>query len=121
MTDVDQKNALLAGDPTVADETEEVPTHAGPVVVRGLTRGEALALGQLRDAGEMTVAEYEQHMVSTAMISPKMTPAEVAKWQTVDQAGGPLGDVTDTIARLSKLSEGANKSGVRRARRKPRS
>ena len=116
MTDVDFKNALLAGDPAATDETEEVKTHAGVVIVRGLTRAEVLALNGARDAGDLTVAEWEQNMVSKGMVTPTMTAAEVAQWQAIDKAGGPLADVTDAIAKLSKLSEGASKSGVSRAR-----
>lgn len=120
MTDVDLKNALLAGAPKTGDGTEEVKTHAGVVIVRGLSRAEVLRLNGARDAGELDVAEWEQAMVSTAMVTPTMTEAEVAKWQEIDPAGGALGDVTDAIARLSKLDEGASKSGVRRARGKSR-
>ena len=116
MTDIDFKNALLAGDPDDADDTGEVETFAGLVVVRALTRAEVLKGNQLRDDRKVTVAEYEQWMVSTAMVTPKMTEAEVEKWQAIDKAGGPLADVTDKIAELSGLSEGASKSGVSRAR-----
>lgn len=120
MTDVDFKNALLAGDPGVADETEEIKTHAGVIIVRGLTRAEVLKLNGARDAGDLPVAEWEQAMVSAAMVKPTMTAAEVAQWQEVDKAGGPLADVTDAISRLSKLGEGASKSGVPRARGRSR-
>lgn len=112
MTDVDLKNALLAGDPDDLDATEEVKTHAGVVIVRGLTRAETLKLNGARDVGDLSVAEWEQQMVATAMISPTMTAAEVERWQAIDKAGGPLGDVTDAIARLSGLSQGADKSRV---------
>lgn len=120
MTDVDFKNALLSGDPDSAEETEEIKTHAGVVIVRGLSRAEVLKLNGARDGGDIDVAEWEQQMVAAAMLSPKMTPAEVAKWQEIDKAGGPLGEVADAIAKLSKLSEGASKSGVRRARGRSR-
>lgn len=120
MTDVDFKNALLAGDPETADETEEVKTHAGVVIVRGLTRAEVLTLNGARDAGELTVPEWEQNLVSKGMLTPQMTAAEVARWQEKDKAGGPLGDVVDAIVKLSKLDEGASKSGVRRARGRSR-
>ena len=118
MTDVDLKNALLAGDPATINETEEVKTHAGVVIVRGLTRAETLKLNGKRDAGDLTVEEWEQAMVAKGMVSPAMTPAEVAKWQAVDKAGGPLADVTDAIARLSGLAQGADKSGVSGARKR---
>ncbi|HEY9416820.1 MAG TPA: hypothetical protein VIQ30_18850 [Pseudonocardia sp.] len=116
MSEVDFKNALLAGDPARVDETGEVKTFAGVVVVRGLTRAEVLEANRLRGDAQVSTAEYEQWMVSTAMVTPTMTAAEVEKWQAIDKAGGPLADVTDKIAELSGLSEGASKSGVPRAR-----
>jgi hypothetical protein len=119
MSEVDLKNALLAGE--LVDESEatrEVKTHAGVVIVRGLTRAETLRLNGARDVGDLDVAEWEQQMVSTAMVSPKMTADEVARWQAVDKAGGSLGDVTDAIAELSGLSQGADKSRVPGARKR---
>lgn len=53
MTDVDLKNALLAGDPDAGEGTEEVKTHAGVVVVRPLTRAEVLRFNQGRDRGDL--------------------------------------------------------------------
>lgn len=114
MTDVDFKNALLAGDPDAADETATIPSHAGDIVVRPLSRGEVLALKAERAAG-MTLAEFEAHMVSTAIVRPPMTAAEVATWQANDKAGGVLAEVADKITEISGMSQGADKSGVPRA------
>ena len=112
MTDVDLKNALLAGDPDAPpDETATIPSYAGDIVVRPLSRGEVLALKAERAAG-MTLAEFEAHSVATALVHPPMTPAEVAKWQTVDKAGGLLEDVASKINEISGLGERADKSGV---------
>lgn len=115
MTDVDFKNALLAGDPAGQDETREVPTHAGTVTVRGLTRAEVLRINSQHDPG---TPEWEQLAVAAAMLTPVMTPAEVATWQGVDKAGGVMGPVVDAISELSGVAEGASKSRVPRARRK---
>lgn len=112
MTDVDLKNALLAGDQTAAEETRDVKTYAGVVTVRALTRGEVLRFKGLRASGELDVAEYEAQMISVALVSPKMTAAEVVAWQGVDKAGGAIGDVSDAITELSGLVQGADKSGV---------
>lgn len=108
MTDVDLKNALLAGNPDAGPETAEVKTHAGVVVVRKLRRGEVLTL---KGAG-LGLKEFEQHMVSIAMVSPTMTIAEVAVWQAVDECEADLEDVTDKISELSGLKKGADKSGL---------
>lgn len=120
MTGVDQKNALLAGDPTAKDQTRTVPSHAGDLLVRGLNRAEVLKLKGLRADGTLDAAEFEAHMVAKGMVTPEMTPAEVEKWQQADLAGGPLGDVSDAIAELSGLGEGASKSGVSRPRARRR-
>jgi hypothetical protein len=112
VSDVDLKNALLAGDPDVGETTREVKTYAGVVIVRGLARAEVLRLKMAREVGDIDVAEFEQQMVATAMVSPKMTRDEVAKWQEIDKAGGALGQVADAIADLSGLKQGAEKSGV---------
>lgn len=118
MGEVDFKNALLAGDPADAEEeTREVPSHAGTIVVRGLTRKEVLTFKGAHDRNEIDVAEYERQMIAAAMITPKMTIAEVEKWQEIDKAGGTMGKVADAIAELSKMQEGADKSGVPSPRR----
>lgn len=111
MGDVDLKNALLAGDPNAGDETEEVKTHAGVVVVRPLSRAEVLALKAERAAG-MTLGEFEAHMVSHALVHPEMTAGEVSRWQAADKAGGDLERVVNKITEISGLGEGADKSGV---------
>ena len=115
MTDVDLKNALMAGQYDDNDDGEQertIPTSAGPIVVRRLSRAEVLKLKAGRMSGDLDIAEYEAEMVSIALVSPTMTAAEVAVWQTADKAGGVLGKVTEAIADLSGLAEGAEKSGV---------
>lgn len=112
MTDIDLKNSLLAGDPDGANDTEEVKTHAGVVVVRPLSRGEVLGLNDQRRREKLTLAQFEARMVSYGLVTPTMTPAEVEQWQSVDKPGGSLADVTDAISRISGLAEGASKSGV---------
>lgn len=122
MSDVDFKNALLAGEPTPeGEETRTVPSHAGDIVVRALSRAEVLRLNGARDRSEIDVAEFEAQMVSLAMVTPKMSAAEVTTWQEKDKAGGVLGKVTDAISELSNLSQGADKSrvaGVRGSRKR---
>jgi hypothetical protein len=112
MGDVDLKNALLAGDPNRGDETEEVKTYAGVVVVRALSRSEVLGLQDARRRSKLTFAQFEAHMVALGLVSPTMTPGEVEQWQKVEKAGGDLEQVTMTISRISGLEQGAQKSGV---------
>lgn len=113
MTDVDLKNLLLAGDPADdGDNVEEVATHAGTVTVRGLTRGEVMALQKIKEAESLDAAQWEQRLVSKGLVSPQMSPSEVERWQAVDKAKGALADVADAISRLSGFGEGAQKSSV---------
>lgn len=114
MTDVDVKNALLAGDPDAGEDTREVETYAGTVTVRALTRAEVLSLKKLRASGEIDIAEYEAKMVSKALVSPEMTEAEVVRLQEIDRAGGALQAIADAITELSGLTQGADKSRVAR-------
>lgn len=105
----DLKALLLAGQ--AADDVK-VDTHAGVVTVRGLTRSEVLHLNKGRELGTVDVAEYERKMVALALVDPVMSEDEVKTWQEHDRASGALADVTDAIAELSGLSQGADKSGV---------
>ena len=116
MTD-DLKARLLAGE---GDSTEKVETHAGVITVRALTRSEVLNLRKGKELGKIDIAEYERRMVAIGMVDPEMTPEDVKVWQDHDKAGGALADVTDKIAELSGLTEGASKSGVSRAGRRSR-
>ncbi len=76
------------------------------VDVRALTRDEVLTSQELD-----TLAERDNYIVSTGMTDPKLSVEEVAAWA----AGGAAGDlvaVSDAIAELSGLKQGAGKSGV---------
>lgn len=105
------KAALLAGDKTQPD-TAPVDTFAGPVLVRALTRGETLRLNTGRDLGKLDTAAYERKMVALAVVRPEFTEAEVGVWQEIDRAGGALADITNRIAEISGLTEGADKSDL---------
>jgi hypothetical protein len=89
-----------------AIEDVELP-GLGTVKVRPLTRAEALALR----GEEMSVAEMEQILISTAMVEPKLTKEEVREWQET-AAAGDLDPVTDKIAQLSGMIKDQPKSGL---------
>lgn len=117
MTDVDVKNALLVGPPEKG-ETRVIPSYAGDLTVRGVSRGEVFRLKGLKADGKINQQQFEAHLVAAGMVSPVMTPEEVAAWQEADLAAGVLGDVSDAISELSGLSQGAQKSRVSRARKR---
>ena len=79
------------------------------VSVRALTRDEVLASQDHSD-----VADRDNYIVSTGMTDPKLTADEVAAWAAEADAGD-LVSVSDAIAELSGLKQGAGKSGVSRA------
>lgn len=115
----DLKSALLAGDGSDS-ETRLVDTHAGKVTVRALTRSEVMHLNKGRELGKIDIAQFECKMVALALVEPQVTEDEVHAWQERERAGGALADITDVIAEMSGLSQGAQKSRVSRARKRAR-
>lgn len=108
--DDDLKARLLK--PRVPEAEVELPGF-GTVRVRGLSRGEALALNKGKELGIIKdTATWERKIVALAMVEPTFTEDEVEQWQNASTAGGELDAVTDKITELSGLSEDADKSGV---------
>jgi hypothetical protein len=92
---------------------EDVAYGNKKVRVRGLSRGEVFAMNKAKqDGGIKDELEWERRMVSIALVQPKMTDAQVATWQRGPAGGTGLDEVTEVIARLSGLTQGADKSGV---------
>lgn len=92
----------------VGSSTEDVALSNGRLVkVRGLSRYELL----LNVKGTDDALLVERRNVACCVVEPKMTEAQVEKWQ---KSSGPrdIGAVTDAIRRLSGLGEGAQKSDV---------
>lgn len=78
----------------------------GTVAIRALTRDDVLATQQADD-----VAGADNMIISLGLTDPKLSVDEVAQWAAND-AAGDLVAVSDAIARISGLKEGAGKSGV---------
>lgn len=72
----------------------EIP-DVGTVVVRSLTRAEAMEIGQGGEA-----AELERKMLAMALVDPEMTEDEVAEWQ----AAGSVGDIGEVVEAIIELS-----------------
>ena len=75
----------------------------GKFRVRGLTRVEALHC-----RGTTDLATVERRMLAKGLVIPTMTENEVKAWQE-RSAAGRFEDLTDKIAELSGMSEGAAK------------
>lgn len=76
------------------------------VAIRALTRDEVLASQDL-DA----LTDKDNFIVATGMTDPKLTVDDVAAWAAAGDAGD-LVAVSEAIAELSGLAQGAGKSGV---------
>ena len=83
------------------------------VAIRALTRDEVLASQKLD-----TLAEKDNFIVAAAVTDPKLSIEDVAAWAAGSDAGD-LVAVSDAIAELSGLKEGAGKSGVAGAGERP--
>lgn len=81
------------------------------VVVRGLTREEALGV----NGEEMDAAEAERRLVALALVDPEMSEAEVGEWQKVALAG-ELAPLADAILDLSGMTMEAPNRAARRFR-----
>lgn len=110
MSPVD-KAALLAKR-GLGTETVQIE-GVGEVVVRGMSRAEALSLQKL---GDLDAAEMERHLVSMAMVEPALTEDEVRQWQEAAPAG-ELEPVSEAIQRLSGLAVKQVKEEMKRFRR----
>jgi hypothetical protein len=105
-------------------EDVECPSLGGWVLVRGLSRDEALDMGKAQapakvgkgrtttKAGKLGKGEakaVEARMISIGMVKPPMTEAQVRKWQKNSTAGAEVDKVSATISRLSGMHPDAAK------------
>lgn len=98
-------------------ETVELPS-GGEVVVRGLTRNEAIALQEL----EGLVAR-DNYLIATGLVDPAMSVDDVAVWAESGAAGDMVA-ISERISHLSGMMPGSGKEATksvpgsgRRARR----
>lgn len=101
------KAALLAKR-GIGTETVDLP-GVGEVVVRGMSRAEALSMQKL---GDLDAADMERRLLAVAMVEPALTEDEVRQWQEAAPAG-ELEPVTTAITRLSGLAVTAVKEEMK--------
>lgn len=105
-----------ADDLTTGDldlEGEDLKLPSGRLVrVRGLSRFEIITFGQDGASGD----QIERRNIAACVLAPKLTPAQIERWQKSDTAGGDLRVLSEKIRDLSGLGEGAQKSHVAKAR-----
>jgi hypothetical protein len=78
----------------------------GVVSIRALTRDEVLASQEIEDTGER-----ENFLIAMGMTDPKLSREDVSAW-AAGAAAGDVVAVSDAIAILSGLKQGAGKSSV---------
>jgi hypothetical protein len=105
------KAALLARRALDTTKEVELASGDGSVVVRGLTRKEALSVQGV----EMDEAEAERKLLSLALVDPKLTEDEIDQWQEHAPAG-ELVPVTDAVLELSGMTSAITKEAMRRFR-----
>lgn len=79
----------------------------GEIRVRGLSRAEVLACQGIKD----DQAAFEARVLSLAMVDPALSEDDVIAWREA-ALYGEAEAALDAISDLSKLGEGAAKSGV---------
>lgn len=99
----------------VAGKTEEFKIGDDVVVIRGLTRDESLSMRKAGEAGDLGATD--NLLIHYGLVDPEMSIEDVAAWAAADDAG-TLTDLSQAIARLSGMVEGAGKSRVPRARKR---
>lgn len=92
------------GLPDVPMPTEKVETPGGPVLVRGLTAGEAAKVRKIWESGDR--ATFEVTVIALATDTVK---TDAKKWYDAVPAG-IVNDVIAVTHRLSGLDEEASKS-----------
>ncbi|MET8150252.1 hypothetical protein ACIBSW_13175 [Actinoplanes sp. NPDC049668] len=104
MTEYASADDLLVGD---LGDGEDLTLPSGKTVrLRGLSRHELMFNGK----GTEDNALIERRNVVSCLVEPKLTLAQVEKWQRSSSAGGDFRTLSEKIRDLSGLGEGAAKS-----------
>lgn len=107
------KAAILGRDTVSGTETITLD-GVGEVIVRGLSRAEAIAVQQTDD-----VARRDVLIAAYGLVEPEMTAEDVAAWQRIPGAGRELEQLTMKVAELSGMLEGQPKEVVKKFRQRP--
>lgn len=107
------KAVLLKGYLPEADV--ELPSGAGTVRVRGLSRLEAIRMNGVMES-DTELKESEDLAVSLGMIDPRMTDTEVHEWR-VNTVAADIQAVAVKISELSNMDEQAGKGPISSSRK----
>lgn len=92
------KAALLDNTRVLPTDTVEVP-GVGEVVVRGLSRAEAIQVSELDGADAVEI-----RMLAAGMVDPELTVEEVVQWRSTKEPA-EIRPVSDRILQLSGMTE----------------
>jgi hypothetical protein len=93
---------LTSPERPVSSREEDFPLESGLTVkIRPLTRAEVLAVNKLQG---LDTGQKEQKYLSMALVLPRMSEADVRKWQAASAAGDlePLVERVQVISGLTK-------------------
>lgn len=93
----------------------DLPDGSGTVVVRALTRNEAIRVGDLKD----DIDAKDNLMIHLGLVEPAMSLDDVAAWALADDAG-TLSVISEAIAELSNMTKGSAKAVTKSVPRKRR-
>lgn len=92
-----------------------LPDGSGEVAIRGINHAAAAEVGVLRADGKVT--EATAVIIHHGLVDPAMSLEDVQAWMEADDAG-TLEMLAQEIGKLSRIIEGAAKSGVQKPRRR---
>lgn len=113
-----EKAALLKG--YLTQEVVTLPSGAGEVLVRGLTRHEATEVSRGVDKIEDDDDRFkllEERGIAAGLLEPKLTVDEVRAWRE-SAVAADVQAVANAITKLSNLDEGAGKGPTTHSRRR---
>lgn len=97
-------------------ETYKLSDDSGEVIIHGISRDDALRVGELRT--EASLSDADNYLISRGLAEPTLAPVDVAEWAKVPGQAGVLSDLSEAIAELSGMTQGAGKSRVPRTRKR---
>jgi len=106
-------NKLTQADPASKQPVSvELPSGMGTVSVRRISRGERMRLMNEVGVGtdgrvKLPLWEWEQELLSRAMVDPKMTKKDVENWQE-NGSSGDIEKVTQVIQELANINASTN-------------
>lgn len=86
--------------------TAEVKLEEGTIVVRGLSRAEAVALAGITDPEEIEIK-----LLTNCLVDPQLSIEEVDAWRKAAPSS-EIDPVTNVILELSGLLEGSQKAAM---------